>query len=219
MHLETLLYMLLQSDKTVPPPGVTPDFVALADQATNFRVPNQWVKIPASEITIGLNDPENEALVWDNEKPARRVHVGAFESKSRGLTNADYALYLKETSKDTIPASWATTTQDGHHDTRGSVTLDGLNQSSIHMDGESQLLTGAFLRDKVVRTVYGPVPLAYALDWPVIASYRLVNAESLLYRPVSNMDKAVSWQVVRSGWVGASQQCRRLCVFTAMLSS
>ena len=176
MHLETLLYMLLQSDKTVPPPGVTPDFVALADQATSHQVPNQWVKIPASEITIGLNDPENDEgpdryLGWDNEKAARKVHVGAFESKSRGLTNADYALYLTNTSKDKIPASWTTTTTDGHHDTRGSATLNSFNQSNIYMNGESKPLTDAFLKGKVVRTVYGHVPLASALDWPVMASY------------------------------------------------
>lgn len=27
------------------------------------------------------------------------------------------------------------------------------------------------MNDKAVRTVYGPVPLSYALDWPVFASY------------------------------------------------
>jgi L-histidine Nalpha-methyltransferase / hercynylcysteine S-oxide synthase len=31
--------------------------------------------------------------------------------------------------------------------------------------------TKAFLEGKAVRTVYGPVPLKYALDWPVFASY------------------------------------------------
>ena len=144
MHLETLLYMLLQSDKIVPPLGVKPDFVALADQAASHRVPNQWVKIPARTISVGLNDPENESFVWDNERPARRVHVKAFESKSRGLTNADYALYLQETGKSNIPASWIATTP-----ARDSVILNG----------------------KAVRTVYGPVTLASALDWPVMASY------------------------------------------------
>ena len=159
MHLETLLYMLLQSDKTVPPAGLIPDFVALADQAAKHRVPNQWVKIPASEITIGLHDPENDDgpdryFGWDNESPARKVHVAAFEAKARGFTNADYALYLKETNQDKVPASWTTTTTDGHHN-----------------NGDSAPLTDAFLIGKAVRTVYGPVPLTSALDWPVVASY------------------------------------------------
>lgn len=32
-------------------------------------------------------------------------------------------------------------------------------------------LTQAYLEGKSVRTVYGLVPLEYALDWPVFASY------------------------------------------------
>jgi hypothetical protein len=32
-------------------------------------------------------------------------------------------------------------------------------------------LPESFLKDKAVRTVYGLVPLAHALDWPVFASY------------------------------------------------
>ena len=39
------------------------------------------------------------------------------------------------------------------------------------MSGHSQPLTDAYLKGKSVRTVYGPVPLKYALDWPVFASY------------------------------------------------
>ena len=60
MHLETLLYMLLQSDRTRPPPGVTPDFEALARQAATQSVPNSWFKIPTQRITLGLDDPEND---------------------------------------------------------------------------------------------------------------------------------------------------------------
>lgn len=32
-------------------------------------------------------------------------------------------------------------------------------------------LTNAYLEGKSVRTVYGLIPLKYALDWPVVASY------------------------------------------------
>jgi L-histidine Nalpha-methyltransferase / hercynylcysteine S-oxide synthase len=39
-----------------------------------------------------------------------------------------------------------------------------------HSSGSTPL-TKKFLEGKAVRTVYGPVPLKYALDWPVFASF------------------------------------------------
>jgi len=64
MHIETLLYMMLQSDKTLPPPHISrPDFKKLAAKARSERVPNQWFDIPAQEITVGMEDPENTADV------------------------------------------------------------------------------------------------------------------------------------------------------------
>ena len=60
MHLETLLYMMLQSDRTRPPPHVpVPDFEKMAAKARAERVPNEWFDIPAREINIGLDDPED----------------------------------------------------------------------------------------------------------------------------------------------------------------
>jgi L-histidine Nalpha-methyltransferase / hercynylcysteine S-oxide synthase len=60
MHMETLLYMMLQSDKTLPPSHTeTPDFERLAEEARAARVPNQWFDIPAQEIRVGLEDPED----------------------------------------------------------------------------------------------------------------------------------------------------------------
>lgn len=61
MHLETLLYMLLQSDKTLPPPiAVKPDFEAMARKARRTRVDNEWFDVPEQSITIGMDDPEDE---------------------------------------------------------------------------------------------------------------------------------------------------------------
>lgn len=58
MHLETLLYMLLQSDKTLPPAGtVKPDFEQLAAQAEQAAVENEWFEVPAQKISIGMDDP------------------------------------------------------------------------------------------------------------------------------------------------------------------
>lgn len=60
MHIETLLYMMLQSDKTLPPPHtVQPDFAKLAQRSHEARVPNQWFDVPEQTITLGMDDPED----------------------------------------------------------------------------------------------------------------------------------------------------------------
>lgn len=110
MHLETLLYMLLQSDKTLPPTAVTPNFEGDAKTAEAARVPNQWFQIPEQTLTIGLDDPEDDStpdkhfgwycgyhsvrhsadtLNRDNEKPPRQVTVPAFRAKARPITNEE----------------------------------------------------------------------------------------------------------------------------------
>jgi hypothetical protein len=61
MHLETLLYMLLQNDKTLPPSSVRPDFESSARMAENARVPNEWFQIPGQRISIGLEDPDDDS--------------------------------------------------------------------------------------------------------------------------------------------------------------
>lgn len=112
MHIETLLYMMVQSDKTLPPPQVErPDFEKIAEKAHAARVPNQWFDVPAQEITVGLDDPEDSVnpnlhFGWsvihlpkytqpvltrqrDNEKPVRHIHVHAFQAKGRPITNEE----------------------------------------------------------------------------------------------------------------------------------
>ena len=171
MHLETLLYMLLQSDQTQSPRAV-PDFELMAKQARSSRVPNEWIKVPARTITEGLDDPENDEgpdryFGWDNEKPQRSIHVPAFEAQARPLTNEDYARFLLQTSQGKVPASWIC---DGHKSSQvNGPTL--VNGNNVYMNGDSPLLNEAYLRGKSVRTVYGPVPLKHALDWPIFASY------------------------------------------------
>ena len=61
MHLETLLYMLVQSENILPPPGRAPDFEALAQESERNRVTNEWFEVPECRISVGLDDPENEA--------------------------------------------------------------------------------------------------------------------------------------------------------------
>ncbi|KAJ0332668.1 hypothetical protein COL5a_001387 [Colletotrichum fioriniae] len=113
MHMETLLYMMLQSDKTIPPPDVLrPDFKRLANKARQSRVSNQWHDVPAQSIILGMDEPDLDAGV-----------NGYF--------------------------GW-------------------------HKDDRSQMrsvVPDSFLDGIAVRTVYGLVPLKYALDWPIFASF------------------------------------------------
>lgn len=165
MHMETLLYMLIQSEKTLPPPGtMKPDFEQLAAQAKRDIVENEWFDIPEQEFTIGLGDPDNaEGPVryfgWDVETHPYTVKVKAFKAKARSITNGEYAKYLSETKHERLPASW---TEQSY--ANGSNGVNG-----HHMNGDAQFYD--FIHGKAIRTVYGPVPLKYALDWPVAASY------------------------------------------------
>ena len=161
MHLETLLYMLLQSDKTLPPPGtIKPDFDQVAKQAARESVDNEWFDIPEQTIKIGTDDPDTAEgplryFGWDVERPAREIAVNGFKAKARPITNGDYAKYLRDTKSDQVPASWVSV----------SVTNDTNGHTNANPEIES------WLTRKAVRTVYGPVSLHMALDWPVFASY------------------------------------------------
>ena len=167
MHLETLLYMLLQSDKVLPPSGINPDFKALAEEVKIKAVPNQWIKIPERAITIGMNDPESSEgpdryFGWDCEKPQRTVTVPAFDAKAHGITNGDYARYLEEAHIDAYPASWTI-------GTKSSTTTNDISNGVTN--GNTDEPSTAFLKGKAVKTIFGPIPLSLALDWPVMASY------------------------------------------------
>ena len=168
MHLETLLYMMIQSEKTLPPKGtMKPDFEQLAAQARRATVENEWFDIPEQSVRIGMTDPENAEgprryFGWDVEKPSYTVKVKSFKAKARPITVGEYAKYLSETGKKQLPASWM------HMDTLNGVN-GGNDVNGHHMNGDAAFHD--FLHGKAIRTVYGPVPLNSALDWPVAASY------------------------------------------------
>ncbi|KAI1000233.1 Ergothioneine biosynthesis protein 1 [Podosphaera aphanis] len=187
MHLETLLYMLIQSDKALPPPtGVTPNFEAEAIKARATRVPNQWFRIPKQNITVGLDDLEDNLsghgpFGWDNEKPCRNFEVPSFEAQARPITNGEYAYYLLKTQSLKVPASWVVK-QKNNYDGSGSFNMDGCmppiklsyehNDQNLNSERKGYVsLPHEYLEGKFVRSVYGAVILQYALDWPVIASF------------------------------------------------
>ncbi|KAK8128249.1 hypothetical protein PG984_009357 [Apiospora sp. TS-2023a] len=181
MHMETLLYMMLQSDKTRPPSHTaTPDFKALAEKAYKERTDNVWFDVPEQCITIGMNDPQDKLdsqghFGWDNEKPARQANVHAFQAKGRPITNEEYAQYLYDTKATKLPASWADNETQTSNGTNGNVEgrTNGLaGNGKLDSQGHTaNAVPSSFLEGKFVRTVYGLVPLQYALDWPIFASY------------------------------------------------
>lgn len=170
MHLETFLYMLLQSDKVLPPAGRDlPDFEALAKKAKLTRSRNEWHHVPEAKFVIGAddkenNDPPERYFLWDNERPARAINVHSFEAQSRPISNGEYARFLEVTGKTALPASWT----GKEHSTNGYVVEHAASNSATDSGTSASL---AFLQSKAVRTVYGSVPLKFALDWPVMASY------------------------------------------------
>ncbi|BFZ56604.1 hypothetical protein PYCC9005_003651 [Savitreella phatthalungensis] len=125
MHAETLLYMLLQSNNTLPPPGVHNDNPM---QHAEPLKSTSWIDMPATTFSVGMNDVEGSStgtfFGWDNEKPARQVSVAPFSIASRPVTNAEYKKYLlsQPEKQQTVPCSW---TADGKVKTVfGAVDLD-----------------------------------------------------------------------------------------------
>jgi L-histidine Nalpha-methyltransferase / hercynylcysteine S-oxide synthase len=144
MHIETLLYMLIQSPKTRPPPYMPiPDWRELAKRGAKPAMDEsmRWQYFPGGQITMGLDDPEDDSVPskapfgWDNENPRRTEVVKPFLASKRPITNGEYAIFLHHTNGK-APPSWSGTYSNW-----------------------------------TIKTVFGPVPLSLASDWPVMASY------------------------------------------------
>jgi len=87
---------------------------------------------------------------------------------------------MYNTRIEKMPASWAEIESPKFVNGHGNGQTNGLNgnhdgYANGHRDGRSnghtESLLDSFLEGKSVRTVFGLVPLKYALDWPIFASY------------------------------------------------
>ncbi|EJT98740.1 hypothetical protein DACRYDRAFT_57088 [Dacryopinax primogenitus] len=166
MHLETLLYMLIQAsgepNGSLPPPGfATPPFASLAKEWDAFPPPSNPVPtflLEEGSISIGHDDFEAEDYAtadeswkethefgWDNETPRRLVRHGSVRIEVAPITNAQYREWW-EGSGRTMPASW--------------VLVDG----EIHVRSSPTPIVRA-------RTLHGPVAFSVAQHWPLQASY------------------------------------------------
>jgi formylglycine-generating enzyme required for sulfatase activity len=178
LHLETFLYMLLQSEKTLPPLGVvTPDFKRMASEAKTNAVSNEWFTVPQTRILIGLDDdPDcgrvpNHSFGWDNEKPPRAADVPAFSARGRPITNAEYAAYLEQNRISSIPSSWETKSTGP----TGSTEVKSTNPTQTN-GIRNTIPSAEYLNGLSIRTVFGLIPLEFCLDWPVMASYNELAA-------------------------------------------
>ncbi|KAI9338099.1 hypothetical protein DFJ73DRAFT_628708 [Zopfochytrium polystomum] len=164
MHMETLLYMLVQSPSVLPPRDIQPPIGLLRPAATTAEdavakvEPAAWSVLPSTAVTIGHDDPESQDGVrppsvavfthtygWDNERPARPARAPApsalgtrVEMQNRPVTNAEYFAFFSaapESERPSLrPASW---TEDA----------------------------------RSVKSAFGPVPLARGAGWPVFVSH------------------------------------------------
>ncbi|CCT75583.1 uncharacterized protein FFUJ_11611 [Fusarium fujikuroi IMI 58289] len=161
LHAETFLFMTIQSPNILPPPDLPrPDFAKLAKAAASRRLQNPWIKVPQQTFTIGYHDPErnegpNRFFAWDNEREPYDITVPQIEAQGRPVINGEYAKYLVNVNKLQIPATWSKT-----HDARSDEDYT------------------TFVARHSIKTVWGPVPLSQALDWPVMASFDEVERYS-----------------------------------------
>ncbi|KAI8825009.1 histidine-specific methyltransferase [Fimicolochytrium jonesii] len=164
MHLETLLYMLVQCSTAVPPKGI---LAPIPNQFPSTKLADMIRVAHPQNVKTGINDQEyldhepTAALPvtfgWDVEKPARELPAGKpYEIQSRTVTIGEYIQFL-DSEKDgwreetgLLPASWAP-----------------LPSSSTAQKGF--LTTG--LSTYGVKTVFGILPLSDFMTAPVSVSY------------------------------------------------
>lgn len=126
MHVETLLYMLIQraGSGTLPPAGfITPPWASLAESWNAIPRPrSKTVTLGPAFVSLGHDDVEaddddSESSVgdyefgWDLEHPKRQVNVPRFEIEWQPVTNGEfYEFYMGAgNGKVSFPASWVDT--------------------------------------------------------------------------------------------------------------
>jgi ergothioneine biosynthesis protein EgtB len=90
MHQETLLYLWHQLPYSMKRP---PANVALHAGAAPAP-PHEWMPVAAGHVVLGT-DRDAVAFGWDNEHPALRVHVDAFEMERHKVTNARFLQFVE----------------------------------------------------------------------------------------------------------------------------
>ncbi|KAJ1502422.1 hypothetical protein HMI54_006738 [Coelomomyces lativittatus] len=105
MHLETLFYMIWQTDPTLL--HTSHPLIQLNQQEPHQDLPPaHWVAFKSCTIPMGTQ----EEFSWDLEKPERMIEVKAFEIQSRPVSNLEWYQYImKKEPKDRmdlLPSTW-----------------------------------------------------------------------------------------------------------------
>ncbi|KAI9268693.1 hypothetical protein BY458DRAFT_475596 [Sporodiniella umbellata] len=154
MHLETLLYMLMQSPN-IRAPKVSPPSWKLNSSPEEVRPLSDApiLNVPAAgTVILGCDDSEAsdfdtsskkiQPFGWDNESPPRVIKdVQSFKIQARTVTNGEYLAYIQNSNLATMPVSW-------------------LKENGLIY----------------VRTVFGLCPMQAAQHWPVQVSYNEASA-------------------------------------------
>ena len=101
MHQETLAYMwhrVPYAQKVRPP-----HYVTVPPRLSNAGPKGGRVNIPAGTVTLGTGD--ERPFAWDNERPARTVHVNGFGIDMLNVTNGDFMQFV-ERGGYTQPQWW-----------------------------------------------------------------------------------------------------------------
>ncbi|KAG6849281.1 hypothetical protein H0H93_009801 [Arthromyces matolae] len=202
MHAETLLYMLIQraGTGTLPPPGfTTPLWESLSAQWDTAPLPEtKTVTLGPAQITLGHDDAEADDLDptlstkvdghefgWDNEHGKRVVQIGKFAIEWRPVTNGEFFAFYMGEGKDRVflPSSW------------------------VEEDGEIKVQPPSANADSVrIRTLYGPVPMKVAQNWPVMTSYNDLSTYAIVKggRIPTEAELRLFYQTFHSGYEGGA---------------
>lgn len=92
MHQETLLYLIhqLPHSHKRPPSDWRPVPDGLPPTSSGKRQ-----SVPAGPVLLGQPDSLQARFGWDNERPARRVHVDAFDMDTHPVTNGQFLAFVE----------------------------------------------------------------------------------------------------------------------------
>ncbi|KAJ3506299.1 hypothetical protein NLJ89_g6947 [Agrocybe chaxingu] len=162
MHAETLLYMLLQRSGTgtlQPPDFILPPWASLA--AAWDETP------PPSSDTVTLG-PETVALGQDDIEAEDGVLDGDARSHSFGWDNESPK---RSVSVGPFRIEWRPVTNGQFYQFYQNGGKDQVEFPSSWVEEAGEVK---------IRTVYGPVPMNIAHDWPVIASYESLSTYAIV---------------------------------------
>ncbi|KAF9651042.1 hypothetical protein BDM02DRAFT_3154603 [Thelephora ganbajun] len=164
-HIETILYMLIQKadsdcSGTLPPPGIhAPVWDELVKQWGTITAPVQSnIELGPEVIPVGRDDCELEDYIADEGMDVKSHNFGwDNENPSRQVEVGRFRVDFRPITIKEFYEFWM-----GGTDERASTSLPA---NWVEDGGEVK-----------VRTVYGPVPMKIAENWPMVGSFDELSA-------------------------------------------